>query len=130
MSQLNGSQLDGHQPERRKLNRRSSDRRASSQHASSIPEGYFDVTAIGEGQLRLSVPAGKRLEQASQFDVNVSGTEGNVTGLLSRLGWSCGLVTGLPDSPLGQRVKNEYQLTGLDLSAVHWSDCHRLATYY
>ncbi|MEM6430284.1 MAG: sugar kinase, partial [Deinococcota bacterium] len=33
-------------------------------------------------------------------------------------------------SPLGQRVKNEYQLTGLDLSAVHWSDCHRLATYY
>jgi 2-dehydro-3-deoxygluconokinase len=123
------SHLDEHQ-----LDKYSNDKRAAQptprRRASDRLGSYFDVTAIGEGQLRFSVPAGKRLEQASQFDVNVSGTEGNVTGLLSRLGWLCGLVTGLPNSPLGQRVKNEYQLTGLDLSAVHWSDCHRLATYY
>jgi len=90
----------------------------------------FDVTTIGEGQLRYSVAAGKRLEHVSQFDVQVSGTEANVTGLLSRLGWSCGWVSSLPDTPLGRRVRNEYQLTGLDLSKVQWSKKHRLATYY
>jgi 2-dehydro-3-deoxygluconokinase len=90
----------------------------------------FDVTTIGEGQLRLSVPAGTRLEQATQFNVSVAGTEANVTGLLSRLGWHCGWLSSLPDSPLGRRVANEYRLSGLDLSAVVWSTKHRLATYY
>ncbi len=90
----------------------------------------FDVTTIGEGQLRYSVPAGVRLEQATQLDVNVTGTEANVTGLLSRLGWRCGWVSSLPDTPLGRRVYNEYKLAGIDLGAVRWCDRHRLATYY
>lgn len=90
----------------------------------------FDVTTIGEGQLRYSVPHGKRLEQATSFDVFVSGTEANVTSLLSRLGWRCGWISSLPNTPLGRRVANEYRLAGLDLSAVRWSNEHRLATYY
>ena len=75
----------------------------------------FDVTSIGEGQLRLCVPAGKRLEQVTQFDVFVSGTEANVVGLLSRLGWRSGFITSLPDGPLGRRVLNEYRMAGIDL---------------
>ena len=94
------------------------------------PKPRFDVTTIGEGQLRYSVPAGTRLEQATQLNVSVAGTEANVTGLLSRLGWRCGWVSSLPDSPLGRRVANEYRLSGLDLSAVVWSTDYRLATYY
>lgn len=90
----------------------------------------FDVTTIGEGQLRLSVPAGKRIEQASQFDVNVSGTEANVTCSLSRLGWNCGWLSALPNTPMGRRVAGEYRFSGLDLSAVKWANDHRLATYY
>ena len=90
----------------------------------------FDVTAIGEGQLRFSVPAGTRLEQARQLDVYASGTEANVTCTLSRLGWQCGWVSALPETPLGHRVANEYRLAGLDLSGVKWSREHRLATYY
>ncbi len=90
----------------------------------------FDVTTIGEGQLRYCVPAGQRLEQASQFQVYVAGTEANVTGLLSRLGWRCGWVSSLPNNPLGRRVSNELRLAGLDLAAVNWSDTGRLATYY
>lgn len=90
----------------------------------------FDVTTIGEGQLRYSVPAGKRMEQAAQFDVFVAGAEANVTSLLSRLGWRCGWVSSLPNTPLGRRVRNELRLAGLDMSAVVWSDAHRLATYY
>ena len=62
----------------------------------------FDVTAIGEGQLRFSVPAGTRLEQARRLDVYASGTEANVTCTLSRLGWQCGWVSALPETPLGR----------------------------
>ena len=90
----------------------------------------FDVTAIGEGQLRFSVPAGTRLEQARRLDVYASGTEANVTCTLSRLGWQCGWVSALPETPLGHRVANDYRLAGLDLSGVRWSREHRLATYY
>jgi 2-dehydro-3-deoxygluconokinase len=90
----------------------------------------FDVTTFGEGQLRYCVPAGKRLEQATQFEVFVTGTEANVTSLLSRLGWRCGWLTGLPNNPLGRRVVNEYKLSGLDVSAVVWFPAGKLATYY
>jgi 2-dehydro-3-deoxygluconokinase len=90
----------------------------------------FDVTAVGEGQLRYSVPAGVRLAEANQLDVHVAGTELNVVCLLSRLGWQTGWVSGLPDSPLGQRVLMALQLAGVDGTAVHWSNSHRLATYY
>lgn len=90
----------------------------------------FDVTTIGEGQLRYCVPAGHRMEQVKQFDVYVSGTEANVTCLLSRLGWNCGLISALPNTPLGRRVKNEYLLAGLDISAIDWQATGRVATYY
>ena len=90
----------------------------------------FDVTTIGEGQLRYSVPLGSHLERASQLDVNVTGTEANVTSLLSRLGWRCGWVSALPRNPLGRRVANEYARSGLDLSAVVWLEDGRLAIYY
>lgn len=90
----------------------------------------FDVTTIGEGQLRYSVPLGSHLERASQLDVNVTGTEANVTSLLSRLGWRCGWVSALPNNPLGRQVANAFAQSGLDLSAVVWSDDGRLAIYY
>ena len=90
----------------------------------------FDVTTIGEGQLRYSVPKGYRLADAPHYDVNVTGTEANVTSLLARLGWNCGWITALPNSPLGQRIANEYGSSGLDLSSVVWSDKYRVATYY
>lgn len=90
----------------------------------------FDVTTIGEGQLRYSVPLGSHLERATQLDVNVTGTEANVTSLLARLGWRCGWLTALPRNPLGKRVANEYGQSGLDLSAVVWREGGRLACYY
>ncbi len=90
----------------------------------------FDVTTIGEGQLRYSVPLGAHLERATRLDVNVTGTEANVTSLLARLGWRCGWVSALPSNPFGRRVANEYAQSGLDLSALVWSENGRLAIYY
>ncbi len=89
----------------------------------------FDLTTLGEGQLRLCVPAGTRLERADRFDAYVSGTEGNVASTLARLGRATGWVSALPDSPLGRRVTNEYRLAGVDLDAVRVA-AGRLATYY
>lgn len=90
----------------------------------------FDVTTIGEGQLRYSVPAGVRLAQVAQLDVHVTGTELNVVCLLSRLGWKSGWSSALPDSPLGQRVLLALQLAGVDVTAVDHVPNERLATYY
>lgn len=90
----------------------------------------FDVTTFGEGQLRYSVPDGYHLETAPSFDVFVTCTEANVASLVSQLGWKCGWITGLPKTPLGNRILREYSATGIDMSSVIWSDHHRLATYY
>ena len=90
----------------------------------------FDVTTLGEGQLRYSVPSGTRLENVDTFTVHACGTEANVTSLLCRLGWKCGWLSSMPKSPLSKRVTNEFQRSGLDLSAVVWRDAGRLATYY
>jgi 2-dehydro-3-deoxygluconokinase len=91
---------------------------------------HFDVTTLGEAILRYSVPAGHRLENADRLDVHTGGTEANVTSLLARLGWNCGWISALPNNPLGRRVANDMRLSGLDLSAVRWSNQHRLAVYY
>lgn len=90
----------------------------------------FDITTIGEGQLRYSVPPGHRLESAHQLDVHVACTEANVASLLSRLGWRAGWISGLPATPLGRRISNEFQLAGLDMSAMIWAEAWRVATYY
>ena len=89
----------------------------------------FDLTTLGEGQLRLCVPAGTRMERADRFDLYVSGTEGNVVSTLARLGRASGWVSALPENPLGRRVANEFVLAGVDLGAVRWAE-GRLATYY
>ncbi len=90
----------------------------------------FDVTTIGEGQLRFSVPPGRRLETANQLDVHIACSEANVLSLLARLGWRCGWLSSVPDTPMGRRIVNEFRLSGLDLSAVTWADAGRVATYY
>lgn len=90
----------------------------------------FDVTTIGEGSLRLSVPAGKRLNIATSFDIGVSGAEANVVGCLSRLGRKTGWVSCLPDNPLGKKVRNEYRSHGINIDKIIWSNQFRLATLY
>jgi 2-dehydro-3-deoxygluconokinase len=89
-----------------------------------------DVTSIGEAQLRLNSAAGKTLEETPSLDVHVAGTEGNVLGLLSRMGNSAGLITALPSGPLGRRMAAEYLAAGVDLSAVRWRESGRVALYF
>ncbi|WP_020638731.1 sugar kinase [Amycolatopsis balhimycina] len=89
-----------------------------------------DVTAIGEGQLRLNTRLGTSLEVANDLAVHVAGAEGNVLGLLSRLGNRTGLVTSLPTGSLGRRIAGEYRTAGVDTSAIVWRETGRVALYF
>ncbi len=60
----------------------------------------------------------------------MAGTEGNVLGLLARLGNRVGLMTALPDTPLGHRVSADYLSAGIDLSRVLWRSTGRVGLYF
>ena len=90
----------------------------------------FDLTSFGEGVLRLSVPAGRRIETTRSLDVDVSGTEANVASALSRLGWRCGWISALPDTPPGRRVEQAFRPHGVDLSSLIWREQGRVSTYF
>jgi len=90
----------------------------------------FDVTTIGEGNIRLSVPIGKRINSADSFNLGISGAEGNVVGCLARLGYKTGWMSSLPNTPLGERVGDEYKRHGVNVEKIIWSKEHRLATLF
>lgn len=90
----------------------------------------FDVTTIGETMLRLSVPAGVRLEAMSSLDVFPAGAEANIVAALSRLGRRCAWHGGLPTNPLGKLIANHLQVANVDLNGVFWDTDGRLGTYF
>lgn len=90
----------------------------------------FDVTTVGEVMLRLSTPAGQRLEMANQLDVQPGGAESNVVALLARLGRTTAWLGGLPDNPLGRLAANHLRMAGVNLEGVVWEQDGRMGAYY
>ncbi|NJN84339.1 MAG: hypothetical protein HC802_20045 [Caldilineaceae bacterium] len=90
----------------------------------------FDVTTTGEAMLRLSVPAGERLESAQQLDVRPGGAEANLAVALARIGRKSAWAGSLPADPLGRNLANHLRVAGVDLEGVVWSKEHRMGTYY
>lgn len=90
----------------------------------------FDVITIGEAMLRLSVPAGVRLEETERLDLHVAGAEANTAIALAQLGRSVSWVSGLPKSPLGRKVGRELRANGVDTSHVQWVDGARMGLYF
>lgn len=95
-----------------------------------MAEPRFDVTALGEMLLRLSVPSGERLEAAKQLDVYPAGAEANVMSLLARLERKTQWAGGLPQNPLGRLAANALRTAGVDTSGIIWSASGRMGTYY
>lgn len=95
-----------------------------------MPEPRFDVTTLGEMLVRLSVPSGQRLAQASHFDVHPAGAEANVATLLSRLERQTCWFGALPDNPLGQLAIHALRAAGVNTDGVAWKDHGRMGTYY
>ncbi len=85
-------------------------------------EQRFDVTTLGETLLRLSVPAGVRLETARRLDLAPAGAEANVVAALARLRRRCAWVGGLPRNPLGRFAANHLRMAGVDLGRVVWTE--------
>lgn len=90
----------------------------------------YDVTSIGEGGIRLSVPVGHRIQRAKSFNIQIAGTEANVLCSLSSLKWNTSWFSALPDSSLGRRVEFQYNAFGVDLSHVKRVPGARIGTYY
>jgi 2-dehydro-3-deoxygluconokinase len=90
-----------------------------------------DLVTFGETMLRLTPPAGDRLETTDSYDVQPGGAESNVACGASLLGVDSVWLSKLPDSPLGQRVVRELRGHGVR-TGVSWADAdeHRLGTYY
>ena len=93
-------------------------------------EPRFDITTLGEMLLRLSVPAGERLEAAKRLDVYPAGAEVNVISLLARLGNRTCWVGALPQNPLGRLAANALREAGVYMDGVLWQDRGRMGTYY
>ena len=95
-----------------------------------VNESRFDVTTFGEMLIRLSVPAGERLEAARQLDVHPAGAEANVVTLLARLNRRTLWVGALPDHPLGRLAASALRSAGVNMDGVLWREHGRMGTYY
>ncbi|MCJ7514034.1 MAG: sugar kinase [Anaerolineales bacterium] len=89
-----------------------------------------EVVTFGECMLRLSPPDFQRLEQATQLNITVGGSELNVAAGVARLGLSSGWVSRLPENPLGRMVRNKAREMGVDTSHLLWTQDDRLGLYF
>ena len=90
----------------------------------------YDLTTIGEGQIRLTCERGDRLATARSLRMTAAGSEANVSGLLSELGRSTAWATKLPRGELADRIALEYSAVGVDMSHVVMTDEGRVALYF
>jgi 2-dehydro-3-deoxygluconokinase len=90
----------------------------------------FDLVSLGESMLRLSVPLGRRLDDARALELEAGGAEGNVCVALARLGWRVGWVGRLPDHALGSIIVRILSADGVDVSAVVRARDERMGTYF
>ncbi len=90
----------------------------------------YDVVTFGEAMLRLSPPHFARLEQTHSLEVEIGGSELNVSVGVSRLGMSAAWISKLPQNSLGRMVRNRARELGVDVSHVVFSDQGRQGLYF
>ncbi|MFC6716330.1 bifunctional 2-dehydro-3-deoxygluconokinase/2-dehydro-3-deoxygalactonokinase [Natrialbaceae archaeon GCM10025810] len=99
-------------------------------HETDDPEPRSAALAtFGETMLRISPPAGERLETARNVAFRSAGAESNVAIAAANLGLPSAWLSKLPDSPLGRKVVRDVRSHGV-APAVVWSDDGRQGTYY
>ncbi|RKX44665.1 MAG: sugar kinase, partial [Thermotogae bacterium] len=81
----------------------------------------MEVVAVGEILVVLRPPKYHILETARLLEILVGGSEANVLAGLARLGHTVGLITRVPDNPLGRLAIAKYRSAGVDMSRVLWS---------
>lgn len=90
----------------------------------------FDLTTIGEGQIRLTVPHGERLSRTTQLRVSAACSEANVAGLLAQLGRKTSWCSVMPNGHLADRCLSEYRAVGVDMGNMIRVPDSRVALYF
>jgi 2-dehydro-3-deoxygluconokinase len=90
----------------------------------------FQVSALGEAMLRLSVRPGERLLDAPAYQVHVAGTEANVAHAAARVGLRAAWTSALPRNRLGERIASALRSAGVDVGSVVWTETGRVGTYF
>lgn len=90
----------------------------------------YDITTIGEGQIRLTCLKGERLSNAHQLRMSAACSEANVAGLLSQLGRNALWASKLPQGELAMKIIREYRSVGVDVSNVVLVEGGRTALYF
>ena len=93
-------------------------------------QARYQLTTVGEGQIRLTVPRGDRLRSVRQLTLSPAGSEANVAGLLAQLGRRTAWASVLPQGELPDRFLDEYRGVGVDLSHVVRPATGRIALYF
>lgn len=87
------------------------------------------VLCFGEILLRLSSPGKELLLQSARFDVHIGGAEANVAVSLSKFGHRAGVVSSLPESPLGRACAGDLRRHGVQTDAIRFAD-GRMGLYF
>ncbi|MGI6110401.1 MAG: sugar kinase [Eubacteriaceae bacterium] len=92
----------------------------------------FDVITMGEILLRLSAPGNDRLSRGEIFEKHAGGAELNVASGIALLGLRTGIISQVPDNPIGHYIRNEMRFNGVsdDYLLFDSSPEARLGLYY
>ena len=92
----------------------------------------FAVMGLGEVMLRLSPVGRERLSQSEMLENRPGGSELNVVSGISLLGLRTGIITKVPDNPMGRFIKNRIRFYGVsdDLLIYDRSPQKRIGIYY
>jgi 2-dehydro-3-deoxygluconokinase len=97
----------------------------------SNPEDrLYDVVTLGETMIRLTPKGFTRLEEASELECRIGGSESNVAIALARIGMRTAWLSKLPLNSLGKLVARRLQSLGVDVSHVLWSEQARAGLYF
>lgn len=90
----------------------------------------YDLSTIGEGQIRLTVNQGERLSQARSLRMTAACSEANVAGFLAQVGHRTSWSSIMPKGDLSKRVLDEFRAVDVDLSHMVMRDEGRVALYF
>ncbi len=95
------------------------------------PGAQHDLIGLGEVMLRLAARPPQRLEQASDLDVQIGGTEANVAAACARLGLRTAVISVLPaEHAWGDRTVRELTGHGVDCRGILRRPGQRMGLYF
>jgi len=90
----------------------------------------YDVVTFGETMLRLTPPHQLRIEQSSQLEMHVGGSESNVAVGIARLGMRAAWLSRLTDNVLGRHIEQTLRGQGVDTRHIIWTQADRVGLYF